>query len=126
MGGENSLWAVLITLIGATASVVVARISRPRVRPDPEDPPTPALVGAPDGLLVSPEIWRDLSGRISGLESEVRGLKDLVIQQGERVNFLERLLRRAMRIIRAQSRTLRKARLQDEPIPAVLMPYSID
>ncbi|NUP24163.1 MAG: hypothetical protein HOZ81_50525 [Streptomyces sp.] len=120
--GSDMVLGIATTALGVLSAVLVAWVARPR---EPRTPPEPRPV-AGEGLSVSPEIWRDLSGRISGLEGEVRELKDLVVQQGERVSFLERLLRTAMRIVRAQSRTLRKARLPDEPIPAVLMPYSID
>lgn len=122
MGAENSILGVIIAVLGLMGAVLVAWISRPREPRMPAE--LPATAG--DDLSVSPQILVYFSGRIETLEGKVDHLTALVEQQTERVGFLERLLRTAMRIIRAQSRTLRKAGLPDEQIPAVLMPYSID
>lgn len=122
MGSDSTILGVIIAVIGTIGSVLVARISAPRAhRPEPE---APAALPAGDGLKVSPEIWRDLSGRISELDAKVSHLTEVVERQTEQVTFLERLLRTAMRIIRRQQATLRRAGLPEEPIPAILMPYA--
>jgi hypothetical protein len=127
-GDSQTVLGVVIALIGMVGAVLVARISSP-ARADPQavtgrtDGPKPA---GPDGLLVSPEIWRDLSGRITSLETEVHELKGVVEQGAARMAELDFLLRAALRIIRAQSRTLRRAGLPDEELPPALVPYSID
>lgn len=127
MGGDSTVLGVIIAVVGVFGSVLVAKISTPKQRPSEQDTPA-ALPALPAGgeLAVSPEIWRDLSGRISELDAKVSHLTEVVERQTERVTFLERLLRTAMRIIRQQQRTLRRAGLPDEEIPRVLLPYSID
>jgi len=125
MGGDSTVLGVIIAVVGVVGSVLVARISTPR-SPTPRPDAPPAALPPGEGLSVSPEIWRSLSGRISELETKVAGLTEAVSKQTERVTFLERLLRTAMRIIRQQQRTLRRAGLPDEEIPRVLLPYSID
>ncbi|MFD3717287.1 hypothetical protein [Streptomyces sp. NPDC058674] len=112
----------MIAVIGAVAAVLVARVSVPRPQPaghpEPED--------GPPALEVSPEIWMHFSGRIRGLEDKVDHLTDLVEAQTVRVGSLEKLLRMAMRVIRRANRRLRAAELEPEPIPAELVPYSIE
>lgn len=125
MGGDSTVLGVIIAVVGVVGSVLVARISTPKPPAVPAPDAPPALPPG-EGLSVSPEIWRNLNGRIGELEMKVEGLTEAVSRQTERVTFLERLLRTAMRIIRQQSRTLRRAGLQDEEIPRVLLPYSID
>jgi hypothetical protein len=120
-GSAPTVLGVLIAVVGTIGSVIVARISTPKSRGD-EQPGLPPA----EGLPVSPEIWNTLIDRITGLETEVRSLKDAVELQTGKVTWLERQLRAAMRIIRTQSRTLRRAGLPDEPIPDALIPYSID
>lgn len=120
MGADSTVLGVVIAVVGALASILVAWVARPRGHP------TPPELGPGDGLTISPEIWHSLTGRIEHLEATVKTLAEEDSKKQERVNFLEGLLRTAMRIIRTQSRTLRRASLQDEPVPAVLRPYSID
>jgi uncharacterized protein involved in exopolysaccharide biosynthesis len=125
MGPESqNILGVVIAVVGVVGAVLVALISTPRVRT--EEAPAPAPAATPEGLLVSPEIWRDLSRRITGLETEVHELTVTVKRGEDRMIELDRLLRDALRIIRAQSRTLRRARLPDETLPPALVPYSID
>lgn len=127
MGDDQTVLGVIIAVVGCVGAVLVARVSTPRSR---EDPPTPAAitgaVATHNGLQVSPEIWRDLVGRISGLEAEVHELKLTIEDVGKDRAQLDQHLRAAMRIVRAQSRTLRRAGLPDELIPPALIPYSID
>jgi hypothetical protein len=129
-GSAPTVLGVVISVVGVIGSVVVARISTPKPKPDDQaavGSSTPSsTAGTGSGLQVSPEIWRDLLARITGLETEVRSLKDAVELQTGKVTWLERQLRAAMRIIRAQSRTLRRNGLPDEQIPDTLIPYSID
>lgn len=121
MGSDSTILGVIIAVVGTIGSVLVARISTPRQHH--AEPEMPALPPG-DGLKVSPEIWRDLSGRIAELDAKVSHLTEVVERQTEQVGFLERLLRTAMRIIRRQQVTLRRAGLPEEPIPAILMPYA--
>ena len=88
--------------------------------------PQPELAAGEDGLTISPEIWHSLNGRITQLEDKVKILTEEDLKSRERVSFLENLLRCAMRVIRGQSRTLRRHGLAEEPLPAVLVPFSID
>lgn len=120
MGADSTVLGVVIAVVGALASILVAWVARPRGHP------TPPELGPGDGLTISPEIWRSLNGRIEHLESTVKTLAEEDSRNKERVSFLEGLLRTAMRIIRTQSRSLRRANLQDEPIPVILRPFSID
>lgn len=122
MGSENMVLGIATASLALLSAVLVAWVARPR------EPRTPAGSVPPvdDDLSVSPELMLYFSGKIDTLEGKVDRLTALVELQTERVGWLERLLRTAMRIIRAQSRTLRKAGLPDEPIPPALMPYSID
>jgi hypothetical protein len=120
MGADSTVLGVVIAVVGALASILVAWVARPRGTSAPVELPPG------DGLTISPEIWRSLNGRIEQLETTVKTLAEEDSRNKERVTFLERLLRTAMRIIRAQSRTLRRADLPDEQIPARLIPYSID
>lgn len=122
MGADSgTVLGVLIAALGALASVLVAWIARPRAAP-----PQAELAAGEDGLTISPEIWHSLNGRITQLEDTVKALTEEDLKSRERVSFLEGLLRTAMRVIRGQSRTLRRAGLPDEPIPVALRPFSID
>jgi hypothetical protein len=123
MGSDGTVLGVIIAVVGVVGSVLVARISTPR---QPIEPPQFGDAPSHDELQVSPEIWRHFSGKISTLETKVDHLTDLVEKQTERVTTLTQLVRMAMRIVRQQSRTLRRAGLPDEPVPDVLIPYSID
>ncbi|MCX4780045.1 hypothetical protein [Streptomyces sp. NBC_01264] len=122
MGSENSVLGVIIAVIGLIGSVLVARLSAPK----------PAATGAgagdegPPVLEVAPEIWRDMSGKISTLEGKVDHLTRLVEQQTTRVTTLEKLLRHAMRLLRSAHRQLRAAGTVPDPVPPELIPYSID
>lgn len=120
MGADSTVLGVVIAVVGALASILVAWVARPRGTSSPVELPPG------DGLTISPEIWRSLNGRIEHLEATVKTLAEEESRSKERVSFLEGLLRTAMRIIRGQSRTIRKAGLVDEQLPAILVPYSID
>ncbi|MGW6912612.1 hypothetical protein ACWGB8_02120 [Kitasatospora sp. NPDC054939] len=122
-GSEGTVIGVIIAVVGVFGSVLVARMSVPRgeVGRQVEVPEPPH-----DELQVSPEIWRHFNNKIGNLETKVDHLTELVEQQTERVTTLTGLVRMAMRIIRRQSKTLRRAGLPDEPIPEVLVPYSIE
>ncbi|MFJ9952330.1 hypothetical protein [Kitasatospora sp. NPDC091207] len=128
MGGDGAgtVLGVVIAVTGVIGSVLVARVSTPRRSLESTAPSEVPQVPGHDELQASPEIWQHFSGRISGLESKVDHLTDLVEQQTERVTTLTQLVRMAMRIVRQQSRTLRRSGLQDEPVPDVLIPYSIE
>lgn len=123
MGADSTgtILGVAIAALGALASVLVAWIARPR-----SAAPQPELAAGEDGLTISPEIWHSLNGRITQLEDKVKILTEEDLKSRERVSFLENLLRCAMRVIRGQSRTLRRHGLAEEPLPAVLVPFSID
>lgn len=123
MGAENTVLGVVIAVIGAVGMVLVAKVSIPK----------PAAAGPslgdddrPVALEVSPEIWRDMSSKISTLESKVDRLTQLVEDQTIRVTALEKLLRQAMRLLRRAHQQLRKAGAEPDPVPAELIPYSID
>lgn len=124
MGAEGSITTVIIAVLGLVGSVLVARISTPRDRPVRERPALDRPADEPDEgeLKVSPEIWR----RFSVLEEKVDRLTSIVEQQKEKVTYLERLLRMAMRIIRRANRRLVAAKEVPEEIPRELVPYSID
>ncbi|MGW0347552.1 hypothetical protein ACWDX8_13220 [Streptomyces anthocyanicus] len=120
MSGDGTVLGVVIAVVGAIASILVARISTPR--PAAERP-----VEDDDGrevgeLRVSPEIWQ----RFAVLEAKVDHLTELVEQKKEEVTRLERLLRSAMRIIRRANRRLVARQEAPEEIPWELVPYSID
>ncbi|WP_327169576.1 hypothetical protein [Streptomyces subrutilus] len=123
MGSDGTVLGVVIAVVGVIGSVLVARVSAPRSQPAGH--PEPPDEGAP-ALEVSPEIFQHFSGRIRGLEDKVDHLTDLVEAQTVRVSTLEKLLRMAMRIVRRANRRLRAAELEVEPIPAELIPYSIE
>ncbi|WP_411078477.1 hypothetical protein [Streptomyces sp. cmx-10-25] len=111
---------MVIAVVGAIASVLVARISTPKPggdRPGEDDDGRDA-----GELRVSPEIWQ----RFAVLEAKVDHLTDLVEQKKEEVTTLERLLRTAMRIIRRANRRLVARQEVPEEIPRELVPYSID
>jgi hypothetical protein len=124
VGAENTVLGVLIAVVGVIGSVLVARVSAPR----------PALTAGPvdedddrsPALEVSPEIWRDMSSKISTLETKVDRLTDLVEEQTVRVTALEGLLRQAMRLLRRAHQQLRTAGADPDPVPPELIPYSID
>jgi len=122
MGGDGTVLGVVIAIVGAFASILVAKISTPRpdgeARP-PEGVDTREVISE---LRVSPQIW----ARFATLEAKVDHLTVLVEQQKEKVTSLERLLRMAMRIIRRANRRLSAAREVPEEIPRELVPYSID
>ncbi|MEU8538359.1 hypothetical protein OH540_21385 [Streptomyces sp. BPPL-273] len=110
----------MIAVVGAFASVMVAKISTPKPggeRPAEDDDSR----DAPE-LRVSPEIWQ----RFAVLEAKVDHLTELVEQKKEEVTKLERLLRAAMRIIRRANRRLAARQETPEEIPRELIPYSID
>lgn len=117
--GESTVLGVVIAVIGLVGSVLVARISAPRDRPALE-----RLADEPEEgeLKVSPEIWR----RFSVLEEKVDHLTAIVEQQKEKVTYLERLLRMAMRIVRRANRRLATHGELPEEVPRELVPYSID
>lgn len=121
MSSDSTILGVIIAVIGTIGSVLVARISAPRAHRT--DAPEVLALAPGEELSVSPEIWRDLSGRITELDAKVSHLTEVVERQTQQVGFLERLLRTAVRIIRRQQVTLRRAGLPEEPIPAILMPY---
>lgn len=122
MGTEGTVLGVVIAVVGVIGSVLVARVSVPK--------PLPAgSAEADDGppvLEVAPEIFSHFAGRIRSLEDKVDHLTAAFEAQTVRVSTLERLLRLAMRIIRAANKRLRGAGLDPEPIPVELIPYSID
>ncbi|MFE2243921.1 hypothetical protein ACFXCU_30980 [Streptomyces virginiae] len=123
MGAEGTVLGVVIAVVGVIGSVLVARVSAPRAAaagaPDLDDDRAPALE-------VSPEIWRDMSSKITTLETKVDRLTQLVEEQTVRVTALEKLLRQAMRLLRRAHQQLRKAGAEPDPVPAELIPYSID
>lgn len=128
MGAESTVLGVVIAVVGVIGSVLVARVSAPKgprgggvAVYDESDEDRP-----PAALEVSPEIWVHFSGKISGLEAKVDHLTTLVEAQTIRVTTLERLLRQAMRLLRSAHRQLRAAGTDPEPVPAELIPYSID
>ncbi|MFE2360107.1 hypothetical protein [Streptomyces virginiae] len=124
MGTEGTVLGVVIAVVGVIGSVLVARVSAPRPAPagpalEDEDRSAPALE-------VSPEIFSHFSNRIRSLEDKVDHLTTAFEAQTVRVTTLERLLRQAMRVIRAANKRLRSAGLEPEPVPRELVPYSID
>ncbi|MFD9570002.1 hypothetical protein ACFWBI_09170 [Streptomyces sp. NPDC059982] len=122
MGADGTVLGVVIAVVGVIGSVLVARVSAPR--PQPAGP-----VEGDDGspaLEVAPEIWQHMSGKISTLEGKVDHLTALVEAQTVKVSTLEKLLRQAMRLLRSAHRQLRAAGADPEPVPAELIPYSID
>ncbi|MCF0087177.1 hypothetical protein B0E37_02237 [Streptomyces sp. MH192] len=121
MGSDGTVLGVVIAVVGAIASVLVAKVSAPR--PD-ADGRVLEVEEPRDGgeLKVSPEIWR----RFAVLEAKVDHLTAIVEAQKEKVTRLERLLRMAMRIIRRANRRLVARQEVPEEIPRELIPYSID
>lgn len=127
MGAENTVLGVLIAVVGVIGSVLVARVSAPRPAPAggapvdlDDDRGTPALE-------VSPEIWIHMSGEITALKGKVDRLTELVEAQTVRVTTLERLLRQAMKLLRAAHKQLRAVGTEpDQQVPTELIPYSID
>lgn len=124
MGDEGSITTVIVAVLGLVASVLVARISTPRDRPAHDRPALERLTDEPEEgeLKVSPEIWR----RFSVLEDKVDRLTAIVEQQKEKVTYLERLLRMALRIVRRANRRLATHGELPEEVPRELVPYSID
>ncbi|MDX3087205.1 hypothetical protein PV620_30335 [Streptomyces sp. ME02-6978a] len=121
MDSDGTVLGVAIAVIGAIASVLVAKVSSPR--PD-ADGRVLEVEEPRDGaeLRVSPEIWK----RFAVLEAKVDRLTAIVEAQKEKVTRLERLLRMAMRIIRRANRRLTARQELPEEIPRELIPYSID
>lgn len=117
MDGDGTVLGVVIAVVGAIASILVAKVSTPRPGVEVEE-------GGRDAgeLRVSPEIWE----RFAVLEAKVDHLTALVEQKKEEVSSLERLLRSAMRIIRRANRRLVARQETPEEIPRELVPYSID
>jgi hypothetical protein len=108
-------------------SVLVARVSAPR--PAPAGPPMPVELderGSPV-LEVSPDLFTHFSGQIQDLKNKVDHLTTLVEAQTIRVTTLERLLRQAMKLLRAAHKQLRAVGTEpDQQVPTELIPYSID
>ncbi|WP_328962982.1 hypothetical protein [Streptomyces virginiae] len=125
MGTEGTVLGVVIAVVGVIGSVLVARVSAPRPAPA-AGPPLEDDDRAAPALEVSPEIFSHFSNRIRSLEDKVDHLTTAFEAQTIRVTTLERLLRQAMRIIRAANKRLRGAGLEPEPVPRELIPYSID
>lgn len=125
MGAESTVLGVVIAVVGVIGSVLVARVSAPK--PLRAGPAGPAAAGdGPPVLEVAPEIWQHMSGKISTLEGKVDHLTALVEAQTVKVSTLEKLLRQAMRLLRSAHRQLRAAGTDPDPVPAELIPYSID
>lgn len=125
MGAESTVLGVVIAVVGVIGSVLVARVSAPKpLRAGPAGPAVAAE--GPPVLEVAPEIFSHFAGRIRSLEDKVDNLTAAFEAQTVRVSTLERLLRQAMRIIRAANKRLRAAGVDPEPIPTELVVYSID
>jgi predicted site-specific integrase-resolvase len=122
MGDEGAITTVIIAVLGLVGSVLVARISAPQERTALERAVDDADEADRDDLKVSREIWR----RFSVLEDKVDRLTLIVEQQKEKVTYLERLLRMAMRLVRRANRRLATHGELPEEVPRELVPYSID
>ncbi|MFE6482387.1 hypothetical protein ACFVGN_05530 [Streptomyces sp. NPDC057757] len=113
----------MIAVVGAIASILVAKVSTPRGVSAGADRAVEGEDARDAGeLRVSPEIWE----RFAVLEAKVDHLTQLVEQKKEEVTTLERLLRMAMRVVRRANRRLARVGQVPEEVPRELVPYSID
>lgn len=119
---SNGLWGAVVALIGLISLFVTGRRG-PRELPPP--PPGQQEV-ATEQLQVSPQIWGALNNRIGELERKVDHMTEVLEEGQQRESRLRELLRMALKVVRRANKRLHAAGLPEEPVPAELIPYSID
>lgn len=120
MDASSGVWGAVIALIGLISMLTTGRRG-------PRDLPPGAEQGSDkEQLQVSPQIWGRLNDRIGELERKVDHMT-AVLEEGQvRESKLRDLLRMAMKVIRQANRRLHAAGQPEEPVPAELIPYSLD